>query len=188
MPLWDSEQHWAEASSRQGSHHKDRRFKHHWLKPHALATWEHAGSSSTRTGGILQLSAAGSCSTHQDGTCHPASQRWRGAKAEVTELRRTGVSGAHTGHSARIIKHPGGMLGKIVPLQTGWMQQARARLFCGWSCYSMFTLTNEIKYTIDEMYLRTKYIWGPFKSVSKLKINIACIIKLWFKKTMKNAL
>ena len=52
----------------------------------------------------------------------------------------------------------------------------------------MFTLTNEIKYTIDEMYLRTKYIWGPFKSVSKLKINIACVIKLWFKKTMKNAL
>ena len=49
-------------------------------------------------------------------------------------------------------------------------------------------MTNVIKYVIDEIYLRTKYIWGHFKSVSKLKINIACIIKLWLKKTVKNAL
>ena len=121
MPLRDFEQHLVEASSRQGSHHKDHRFKHRWLKPHALATWEPAGSSSARTGGILQLSAAGSCSRHQDGTCHAASQRWGEAKAEVTVLRSTGVSGARPGRSARTIKHPSGLLGKTVPLQTGWM-------------------------------------------------------------------
>lgn len=56
---------------------------------------------SARTGGILQLAVAGSCSGHQDGTCHPASQWWREATAEATALRSTGVSGVRTGHSAR---------------------------------------------------------------------------------------
>lgn len=53
MPIWGSEQHLAEASSCQGSRHRDHWSKYHWLKPHALAAWEHAGRQQYQNRGHL---------------------------------------------------------------------------------------------------------------------------------------